>query len=182
MAGLRGLSRVPAGTDPRVRRNAAKLALALETALDGLEFGPDGTLIVDLSAKSIGDLGDVSLGGISFGNILQWNGTGFVPVDGTTGGTTSILWNVTPSGTIDGSNDTFTLPAAVRANTSILLTLNGLALSIGDDYSVTADTITMTVIPESGDRLRAVFEPAEAPSFFSLDFSDQFNSMYLGAI
>jgi hypothetical protein len=45
---------------------------------------------------------------------------------------------VAVSGSIDGSNDTFTLASAVRANSEVIY-LNGLLQIVGDDYTATTN-------------------------------------------
>lgn len=71
----------------------------------------------------------------------------------------------TPTGTIDGTNATFTLASSpVAANTggrALTIFLNGLALleGAGEDYTVSGATITFvaTCKPQTGDKLRASY-------------------------
>lgn len=77
------------------------------------------------------------------------------------GSSASIIWNEVPSGTMNGSNATFTLAQAPDA-TKIILSLNGLILRPGasHDYTVSGSTVTLTaqaVKPESGDSLLATY-------------------------
>jgi hypothetical protein len=60
----------------------------------------------------------------------------------------------TPSGSINGVNDTYTL---TTTPTKLILWYNGLALKPGVGYSITGSTITMSAgyIPETGDSLYA---------------------------
>lgn len=63
----------------------------------------------------------------------------------------------TPSGTINGSNTSFTLAHTPVSGTEDLY-LNGQLLTAGgSDYSISTNTITMTVAPVSGDILRAIY-------------------------
>lgn len=60
----------------------------------------------------------------------------------------------TPSGTIDGTNLTFTL-ANTPISGSVKLYLRGLRLKRGDDYTISGTTITMIIAPLTGDNLLA---------------------------
>lgn len=72
----------------------------------------------------------------------------------------SHVWNETPSGTINGSNTSFTL-ANTPANTStaLMLFLNGIIMEpgSGNDFTISGATITMLFAPASGDKLRAYY-------------------------
>jgi hypothetical protein len=76
-------------------------------------------------------------------------GTGFLKYG-------ALIQNETPGGTINGSNATFTL-----ANTPqwLQLFLNGVVLEvgIGNDYTLSGSTITMLLVPATGDKLRAYY-------------------------
>ena len=63
----------------------------------------------------------------------------------------------TPSGTINGSNDTFTLATAPNPATSLVLTKNGIVQESGSDYTLSSATITFLggAVPQSGDNLLA---------------------------
>jgi hypothetical protein len=67
------------------------------------------------------------------------------------------IYNEVPSGTINGSNNTFTLANSPNPASSITLTLNGQVLIQGSDYTLSGNTITMTTIPLTGMQLIAVF-------------------------
>lgn len=62
----------------------------------------------------------------------------------------------TPSGTINGSNVTFTL-ANTPVSGSVHLYLDGIRMDAGagNDYTISGGTITMATAPVSGDKLRA---------------------------
>lgn len=70
------------------------------------------------------------------------------------------FWNfgTVPTGTINGSNVTFTLSATPVAGTEIVY-LNGLRLKrgAGDDYQISGSTITMNDAPLTGDVLLVDF-------------------------
>lgn len=59
-----------------------------------------------------------------------------------------------PSGTINGSNVTFTL-AFTPTSGSLHLFLNGVRLRPTTDYAISVATITMVVAPDTGDWLYA---------------------------
>ena len=67
------------------------------------------------------------------------------------------VYNETPSGTINGVNDTFTLAHAPNPSSSLTLTLNGQVLIQGSDYTLSGSTITMTTIPLTGMELKSPF-------------------------
>lgn len=67
------------------------------------------------------------------------------------------IYNEIPSGTINGVNDTFTLANTPAPATSLQLTLQGVLLIAGTDYTLSGDTITMTSPPPTGAILLAVF-------------------------
>jgi hypothetical protein len=64
----------------------------------------------------------------------------------------------TPTGTINGANTTFTLANTPTAGTEEIF-LNGLLLEpgAGNDYTISAATITMLSAPLTGDRLKASY-------------------------
>ncbi len=68
----------------------------------------------------------------------------------------NFAFNETPSGSIDGSNVTFTL-ANTPINSSLQLFLNGqkLKAGAGNDYTISGDTITLASAPVSGEVLEA---------------------------
>jgi hypothetical protein len=67
----------------------------------------------------------------------------------------NIVTRETPTGTVNGSNTTFTLAATPTANTEEVF-LNGLLQEpgAGNDYTISGATITMLSAPATGDRLR----------------------------
>jgi hypothetical protein len=70
-------------------------------------------------------------------------------------GSGGYVYGETPSGTINGSNATFTLANTPIPAASLLLYLNGLRLRLGVDYTLSGSTITMIAIPQTGDNLVA---------------------------
>lgn len=70
----------------------------------------------------------------------------------------SIVRGETPTGSINGSNTSFTL-AGTPLTGSLRLYQNGIRLNGGgNDYSITTATITMTTAPTTGDVLLADYE------------------------
>jgi hypothetical protein len=96
-------------------------------------------------------LSQVAGGGASDGQMLRWNASAmqWVPV--------TLADQVTPAGTIDGTNATFTLPAAPNPAAGLVLFRNGMAMKNGFDYTLSGATITWLsgAIPEAGDTLLA---------------------------
>jgi hypothetical protein len=111
-----------------------------------------------------------SLGTGSSGNILMW--TGGAPT-WTNAGLLNLVSNEVPSGSINGTNTTFTL-----ANTPILgsvsLYRNGVLqyAGAGNDYTISGSTITTTTAPGSGSILLATYTiSAGSPFTYSYTFS-----------
>jgi hypothetical protein len=87
----------------------------------------------------------------------------FLKADGSWASTPSsptAVLNEVPSGTVNGTNDTFTLANTPNA-AGIVLSVNGLKLKVGsgNDYTLSGDTITFLsgAIPQSGDQISAEY-------------------------
>lgn len=79
---------------------------------------------------------------------------------GGTGGTYQAI-----AGTLDGANDTFTLPFTPDANGTTTIMLNGAALAPdGDDYTLSGTTITFTNPPLATDVILATAQVTSAPA------------------
>lgn len=63
----------------------------------------------------------------------------------------------TPSGTINGSNVTFTLSLTPQENEAVHLFLDGLHLTLTTHYSISGTTITMVTAPVLGQELQAEY-------------------------
>jgi hypothetical protein len=137
---------------------------AIQTGAGGIMVQPDNSSIY-ISANSVALKRDPAGALIGMGS-----GTG-VNVDGTTIVITSNALGVksgtylglsnrvtreTPTGSINGSNVTFTLVSTPSAGTEEIF-LNGLLLEpgAGNDYTISGATITMLSAPVTGDRLKA---------------------------
>lgn len=64
-----------------------------------------------------------------------------------------------PSGTMDGSNATFSIAAAPSPAASLQLFKNGTLLTLTKDYTLSGTTVTFfgTAIPQSGDKVQAFY-------------------------
>ena len=80
-------------------------------------------------------------------------------------GSNSFISNEVVSGTIDGSNTSFTL-ANTPVSGSLQLYLNGQLLQVGasNDYTISGTTITMLLAPLSGSVLLATYQKVIATS------------------
>jgi hypothetical protein len=88
--------------------------------------------------------------------------SGLVPTEITPGGNQNVVYyadNEIPSGTINGSNATFTLTATPTPSVSLTLYRNGVLLKQGADYTLTGSIITFGggEIPQTGDLLLASY-------------------------
>jgi hypothetical protein len=162
---------VPSSQQPlRVRdvRIAAPGAAADTTANPTIQESDVVGLISDLGARP--------LRGPAYapGRVAWVNATGAletvtgspsdcVHVDGTSGtcGGTSPAFNdnETPAGVVDGSNASFTLAAVPNPATSLVVFRNGVLQKVGQDYSLTANTIQFVAgaVPQPGDTLLATY-------------------------
>ena len=99
----------------------------------------------------------VSLATTSTVGVVKPDGT-TITIDGTGKISTAIpAWlRETPSGTMNGSNVTFTLSHTPLAN-SLTLYLNGVEQISGTNYSIVGSTITYTVAPKATDLMLAQY-------------------------
>lgn len=69
----------------------------------------------------------------------------------------TFVTNETPVGTIDGTNTAFTFANVPQA---LQLFLNGLLLEpgAGNDYTFSLASLTMILVPQPGDKLRAYYQ------------------------
>lgn len=68
-----------------------------------------------------------------------------------------MILGIVPSGSVDGTNDTFAFPDAYISNTTVVYR-NGLRQREGDDYSESGSDIVFTSPPVSGDSLLADYK------------------------
>lgn len=93
---------------------------------------------------------------IGSGVAATYNGNGVIAVT-ISASATDFAENETPSGTVNGANDTFTLANTPSPAASLQLYVNGqLQTAGGEDYTLATATITFTAgtIPETGDIIR----------------------------
>lgn len=175
-----------AGNDARITGalQTSALGTGVQTAL-GVAVGSAGAPVVNggaLGTPSAGTLSSCSglpaatgltgtLAATNFpaltGDVTTTAGSLSTTVNHTSGSGfckyTDFIANETPSGTINGSNATFTLantPATVNSAVSSLeVVLNGVVLEggSGNDYTLSGNTITMLLVPQTGDKLRAYY-------------------------
>jgi len=124
-----------------------KISLGILSTLGFLTLVGASTLIKPSQIKSGGVIGSFSL--TSINGVVAWTAIT----------TPNFSDAETPSGTINGTNTTFTLAHADAATgNSLILTLNGIVLQgNGNDYTLSGNTITFgpSTIPQNGDTLQA---------------------------
>lgn len=131
----------------------------LQIALDGtnLSTSASGLKIANGTAGQVmvaGAAGVAAFTTISGDATLA--STGVLTLSGTVLKTTSDVTNEVPAGTINGVNATFTLAnTPIAGKEKIYLNGNRLFPGAGNDYTISAATITMLNIPSTGDRLTA---------------------------
>ena len=98
--------------------------------------------------------------------IVVTNSNAIIPATGITvltnaPSTTASIINysgsVTPSGLLNNSNTTFTLPSTPSPATSLALFYNGILLQQGNDYTISGTNITMSFAPISSGILVAYY-------------------------
>ena len=70
---------------------------------------------------------------------------------------TTKIENEVPAGTINGSNTAFTLTSSPDPSGSLQLFLNGMFMTVGEDYTISGVDITFLQAPLIGSTLRAFF-------------------------
>jgi len=108
------------------------------------------------------DYSVVASGSLAFGFGLDTDDTvtSIIINNGAATGATSLALNETPSGLVNGINDTFTLSSTPSPSTSLLLFINGQLITQGTDYTLATATITFdpSAIPMTGDILLATYQ------------------------
>lgn len=110
----------------------------------------------------IGNGTDYTIATITQGTgITVTNGVGTITIAATAGlGTANFVTRETPSGTVNGSNVTFTLANTPTSGTETVY-VNGVALDsgAGNDYTISGLTITFLsgAIPQTGDKVRVSY-------------------------
>jgi hypothetical protein len=90
--------------------------------------------------------------------VLKSNGSNAIALAATSDIVAGLVTRETPSGTINGSNTSFTLANTPVSGTEMLF-LNGVLqdAGAGNDYTISSATITMLSAPLSGDKLRVTY-------------------------
>jgi len=92
----------------------------------------------------------------------DWEAIGGITVGG--GGSISFVDRETPTGAVNGSNDTFVLSDTPQAGSEYVF-LNGILQTVTDDYTITGDTIEFVTPPETGDKVRVSFRLTASADF-----------------
>lgn len=65
----------------------------------------------------------------------------------------ALVWNEVPSGTVNGTNATFTIAYTPYSSASIAVIVNGSTMKNPDDYSISTTTITFVTAPPTGSTI-----------------------------
>lgn len=123
--------------------NADDITLTLDGATlavgaSGLKVASAGITATELASSAV-ETAKINAGAVTAAKL------GITPV------------NEAPAGNKNGSNTSFTLANAPAAASSLMLFLNGLAMTPSTHFSVSGTAITLSEAPVSGDDLRAVY-------------------------
>ena len=71
-----------------------------------------------------------------------------------------MIWGEVPSGTINSSNDEFTLANEPTSSSTLMIFKNGICQKLTDDYTINVATITFVAgnIPQTGDNLIVTYQ------------------------
>jgi len=141
----------------------------VEGLRDALDSRPEkGTSYTPSRTAVIGPTGNLEAAGGELTNCVRVDGTS-TPC----GGGTGFVDGETPSGTIDGSNSSFTLSGTPTPSASLLLYRNGLLQKQSLDYTLSGGTVSFTAsaVPQTGDVL-AAFYRVDSTLTASLGFVD----------
>lgn len=138
-------------TTGKLAANAVTLAKLGALTTKGDLLGHDGT---DHQRLGVGADGTYLVADAASTNGFKWNAfTGL--------STSSFVVGETPSGTVDGTNDTFTLANTPTSGT-VRLYVNGVRMNagVGNDYTISTNTITFLsgAIPQTGDVILADYQ------------------------
>lgn len=134
-------------------KNLFILALSLVISSRGLAQQIPEKLIKDGAVTAA----KLNSGAATNGYVATANGSGGVTYAAPASGAGTYIQEA-PSGTIDGSNDDFTLSQTPVAAASVLLFLDGVLMIQGTDYTISGTAITATgIIPQTGQKLRAAY-------------------------
>lgn len=133
---------------------ATTSASALGAKLSG---GADGQLFI---GKTDGTFVPATL--TEGSNVTITNGNGSITIAASI---TSATWVASEAltGTLDGSNTVFTLSNTPIINSQTIY-INGLMQDIGDDYTISGNTVTFVIAPLAGSRPVANYQYGGTPS------------------
>ena len=137
--------------DASLTVNADDVLVAYDSTASTIELGDDGIRVATATAGDIligQGAGETTFQTVGGDATLAANGT--LTLVSTVLFESDVIVNETPSGTIDGSNTTFTLANTPVAG-SVMVFLNGQLLTEGgtEDYTISGSTITMASAPRS---------------------------------
>jgi hypothetical protein len=134
--------------DKQVRWNSSTGLISYIDTLADITFdnlGTGDTLLTNPSANTIGVKSLIAGTNVTFtvgANSITINSSGL--------SSSNFVFNETPTGTINGTNATFTIANTPTSGT-VQLFLNGLLQRPTTDYTISGTTITMINIPGTGD-------------------------------
>lgn len=137
--------------------NADDITLTLDGST--LAVGASGLKLADLTSgyMLVGNASNAATGVAMSGDATMDN-TGAVTLASNILKEADVVVRETPSGTVNGTNTTFTLANTPVAGTEHVY-LNGILQEAGsgDDYTISGDAITYGVAPASGDIVRVSY-------------------------
>jgi hypothetical protein len=148
-----GGSTPPAETNLAIANITALQAALNVRPVEGSSFAVARAAVIDSTSAIDGATG-------SLGDCLHVDGTsGPCGSGGGTSGSGIFVDAEVPSGPINGSNTSFTLPNVPVPVTSVELFRNGLLLQQSNDYTIAGNTITFlnTTVPQASDLLLASY-------------------------
>lgn len=122
------------------------LVLIQNIGTGALTLSPNG-LNLDNSSSSLTI-------GKNQGVVVQTDGTNYFTERGVSA---AFADNETPSGTVNGTNTSFTLVNSPNPSASLMLFVNGVLQIQGTDYTLSSGTITFTSAPSTGALLTAFY-------------------------
>ena len=137
-------------------------ALALNLNGSSLNLSAAGVKITDAASPGqvmIGNGTNAATFATLSGDVSTVSGTGVVALLPAIRRSNSFVWNEAPGGVMNGTNTTFTLASTpVTGSLQLYYNLGRLYPGTGNDYTISAGTITMLFPVFAGDRLVADYQ------------------------